>query len=124
MKICKLSFGEIVILNKNIAEVIVDEGILFDEIMVDEYHDFLLNSLDAPFGVLINKKNAYTYTFGAQKKIVLLDKIKARAVVTQTSAALMASKTLIAISGSTQHNIKFFMDRETALIWLNKELSL
>ncbi|MFD1163332.1 hypothetical protein [Hwangdonia seohaensis] len=92
--------------------------------MVDEYHDFLLNSLDAPFGVLINKKNAYTYTFGAQKKILLLDKIKARAVVTQTSAALMASKTLIAISGSTQHNIKFFMDRETALIWLNKELSL
>lgn len=49
----KLAFGEIKILNKNLAEVILDEGIVFDEIMVDEYHDFLLNSLIPPF-FLIN----------------------------------------------------------------------
>ncbi|WOD42598.1 hypothetical protein [Hwangdonia lutea] len=124
MKICNLSFGKIVILSENLAEVIVDEGIVLDEIMVDEYHDFLLNSLEAPFGILINKKNSYSYTFGAQKKILQLDEIKFRAVVTKTSAALMATKTLIATSGITQRNIKFFMDRETALIWLKKELSL
>ncbi|WP_219930765.1 hypothetical protein [Algibacter marinivivus] len=119
----KLSFGTINILQNNLAEVIVDEGVVMDEISVDEYHDFLLNNLEAPMGLLINKKNSYSYTFEAQKSIVHLDAIKSMAVVTQTSGAVMSTKTLINVNGNIYRNIKLFQERENALSWLYKELS-
>lgn len=118
MKICNLSFGKIVILSKNLAEVIVNDGVVFDEVMVDEYHDFLLNSLEAPFSLIINKKHSYSYTFGAQKSIASLQEIKAMAVVSNTSAGVMSTETLMNINGNYKWNIKIFNKREEAESWL------
>ena len=61
MKVYKLSFGSVIILAPNLAEVIINEGVIIDELNVDEYHDFLLTNLDAPFSLLVNKKHSYTY---------------------------------------------------------------
>ncbi|WP_242130510.1 hypothetical protein [Aestuariivivens marinum] len=117
----KLSFGEIKILNKNLAEVIVDEGIIFDEIMVDEYHDFLLNSLTPPFLLLINKKYSYTYTFNAQKIIANLKEIKAMAVLLSTYGGEMSTRTLINVNGNYKWNIELFQNRTEALQWLQEQ---
>ena len=114
----KLSFGEIKILDKNLAEVIVDEGVLFDEVMVDEYHDFLLNSLTPPFFLLINKKHSYTYTFNAQKIIANLKEIKAMAVLLSTHGGEMSTRTLMNINGNYKWNIELFQNRVEALKWL------
>lgn len=122
MKICNLSFGKIVILNKNLAEVIVDEGIVMDETMVNEYHDFLLNTLEAPFFLIINKKHSYSYTFPAQKKIANLKEIKAMAVIVHTSGGLMSTETLVNVNGNYKWNIRLFQEREQALTWLGKEM--
>ena len=119
----KLSFGTINILKNNLAEVIVDEGIVMDEVMIDEYHDFLLNTLDVPFALLVNKKNSYTYTFTAQKNIVHLNEIKAIAVITKTSGAVMSTETLINVNGNINSNIKLFQERQSGLTWLNNQLS-
>ena len=62
----KLSFGEIIILKPNLAEVIVDNDVEMDLEMVGEYHEFLLSKLGHPFNLLINKVHQYTYTFEAQ----------------------------------------------------------
>lgn len=62
----RLRFAEIIILNKNLAEVIIDEAIEMDLSMVEEYHAFLLSHLDSSFSLLINKRHAYGYTFDAQ----------------------------------------------------------
>jgi hypothetical protein len=121
MKSYKLSFGTIVLLSNKIAEVIVDEGVVMDEIMVDEYHDFLLNNLDAPFSLLINKKNSYTYTFGAQKVIANLNEIKAMGVVTKTSGAVMSTETLMNVNDNVFKNIQMFNKREEALEWLETQ---
>ena len=119
----KLSFGTINILKNNLAEVIVDEGVVMDEVMIDEYHDFLLNTLDVPFALLVNKKNSYTYTFTAQKNIVHLNEIKAIAVITKTSGAVMSTETLINVNGNINSNIKLFQERQSGLTWLNNQLS-
>lgn len=119
----RLSFGIINILKNNLAEVIVDEGIVMDEVMIDEYHDFLLNTLDAPFAILVNKKHSYTYTFRAQQNIVHLKEIKAIAVITKTSGAVMSTETLINVNGNINSNIKLFQERQSGLTWLNKQLS-
>ena len=119
----KLSFGTITLLQSNLAEVVVDEGFVIDEILVNELHDFLHDNLAAPFGLLINKKYSYTYTFKAQKNIVNLNEIKSMAVVANTSGAVMSAETLINVNGNINSNIKSFQDKEVALAWLQKELS-
>lgn len=118
MKNYKLSFGNITIIEKNIAEVIVNEGVVMDEVMVDEYHDFLLNYLQAPFSLLINKKHSYSYNFAAQKIIVNLKEIKAMAVVVGTNGGLMSTETLINMNENSNWNINLFHKREEALSWL------
>ena len=123
MKVCKLSFGEIVILNKNLAEVIVDEGVVLNEVMVDEYHDFLLDNLESPFSLIINKMHSYSYTFPAQKKIANLKEIKAMAVVVHTSGGLMSTETLVNVNGNYKWNIKLFQERESAILWLKEEMA-
>lgn len=123
MKVCSLSFGKIVVLSKNLAEVIVNEGVVFNEVIVDEYHDFLLNTLEAPFSLIINKKHAYTYTFPAQKRIANLNEIKAMAVVVHTPAGKMSTKTLAQVNGNNNwNNIKIFQDRAEALLWIKEEM--
>ncbi|WP_298555055.1 hypothetical protein [uncultured Algibacter sp.] len=123
MSIFKLSFGIINILQKNLAEVIVDEGVVMDEVLVKEFHDFLKNNLEASIGLLINKKYSYTYTFEAQKSIVHLDEIKFIAVLANTSGAVMSTETLININGNIHRNFELFQERDSALVWLQKGLS-
>ncbi|ALJ06332.1 hypothetical protein APS56_14825 [Pseudalgibacter alginicilyticus] len=118
MKSYKLSFGTIIIIKENLAEVIVNEGVVMDEIMVDEYHDFLLSALKKPFSLLINKKYSYTYTFYAQKTIGNLKEINAMAVMVGTNGGLMSTETLINLNHSNNWNIKLFIEREDALNWL------
>ena len=121
MKTHKLSFGEITILKVNLAEVIINQGVLFDMKMVNEYHAFLLAHLEAPFSLLVNKKFSYAYTFKAQKKIATLDEIKAMAVVIESFNAKISTEFLISMNDSNSWNIKTFRFREEALNWLENQ---
>ena len=114
----KLSFGTIIKLNENLAEVIVNEGIAMDEFMIAEYHQFLLNNLIAPFYLLINKKNSYTYTFTAQRNIANLPEIKAMAIVLETTGGLMSTETLFSINENKHSKVRLFNERHLALSWL------
>ncbi|MCB4807781.1 hypothetical protein LG651_05920 [Tamlana sp. 62-3] len=118
----KLSFGTINVLEPNLAEVIVNEGIIFNEIMVDEYHDFLLTVLKPPFSLLINKINSYSYTYGAQQIFCDLSEIHAIGVMVWSSASLLAIDTLKSINNHKGWNIKSFRDRDEAISWLKKGL--
>ncbi|WP_159019429.1 hypothetical protein [Algibacter sp. L3A6] len=121
MKVYKLSFGSVTIFSPNLAEVIINEGVIMDELNIDEYHDFLLTNLDAPFSLLVNKKHAYTYTFEAQKIIGKLKGIKTTAVVTSTPGALMSTEMLMHINSAVRDSVKIFNSREEALAYLKKE---
>lgn len=121
MKTYKLSFGEIIILKANLAEVIINEGVLMDLDMVNEYHKFLLKHLEAPFSLLINKKHSYTYTFDAQKNIASLDEIKAMAVVVEGFNAKTSTNFLISINSGNKWNIKTFRLRNEAISWIDEQ---
>lgn len=123
MNTYKMSFGKVVILQNNLAEIIVNDGIEFNEETVGELHDFILNNFKSPVGLLINKKHSYSYTFNAQKTIVHLDEIKSIAVLAKTSGAVMSTETLINVNGNIYRNIKLFQDRDAALVWLHKEIA-
>lgn len=121
MKSYKLSFGTIAIIEEDLAEVIVNEGVVMDEIMVDEYHDFLLSALKKPFSLLINKKHPYTYTFYAQKTILKLKEVKAMAVLVYNSGGLMSTETLVNLNKDNNWNIQMFQSRDEAVNWLEKQ---
>jgi hypothetical protein len=121
MKSFDLSFGKIIPLSDKIAEVIVDDGIEMDEAMIDEYHDCLISNFQAPFSVLINKLNRYTYTFPAQQKLADIKQMNAIAVVAYTSSTRHASEAVAMVPREIEWNHRVFDDRESALQWLIAE---
>ncbi len=119
-----LDFGEIIILQDDIAEVIIHEGIEMDDAIVDQYHAFLLTHLQSPFSLLINKINAYTYTFSAQLKLASLPQIHAMAVVAYNRVTEMTTESLSNMPRECSWNLKVFNNKDVALDWLKSEQSL
>ncbi len=123
MKIHKLPFAKLIKLNDSMMEVIVNEGVEMDIRMVNQYHRWLLENLESPFGILVNKINQYTYTFEAQINLADLPEIKAMAVVSYSNISEQATKTLKKIPRKTEWNLQIFDNREDALSWLEKEIN-
>ena len=123
MKSYKLSFATINVIERNLAEVIIDEGVNIDLMMVDEYHDFLTMSLKAPFGLFYNKRNSYSYTFEAQKTMSILKSVKAVAVLNYTHASVMSTEMILKINAVNDHRIiKLFVKKDEALSWIKNIL--
>ena len=121
-EIYDLSFAKIILIQADIAEVVVNEGVEMNLAMVEEYHDFLLSHLQAPFSLLINKINSYSYDFEAQMKLATLAEINVMAVVsysrmTEISTNVLANKTY----RETEWNLRIYDNREMALEWLISE---
>ena len=121
MNLYELPFAKIIILHEDIAEVIIDEAIVMDSHMVDEYHKFLLTHLQAPFSLLINKVNSYSYDFSAQTKLANLEEINAMAVVAYNRITKITTESMASYPRSKQWNLKVFPNREEALEWLLHE---
>lgn len=118
MNLYELPFAKIIILKKNIAEVIIDEAVVMDSAMVDEYHNFLLTHLNAPFSLLINKVNSYTYDFSAQTTLANLEEINAMAVIAYNRITKITTESMASYPRSKQWNLKVFSNRGEALEWL------
>lgn len=118
MDLYEFRFGKIILLSSNIAEVIINAGVEMDEAMVDEYHEFLIANLQAPFGLLINKINSYSYNFAAQVNLATISQIKAMAVIAYNRITESATVSLIDTPRKLEWNIKIFSNREEALQWL------
>ncbi|HLV69200.1 MAG TPA: hypothetical protein VKY34_00740 [Xanthomarina sp.] len=121
MKIIQLPYGAIILLEESIAEVIINEGVVMDEIMIEHYHEVLKANLKAPFSLLINKKFSYTYDFYAQRNLATLKEIVAMAVVAYNKMASMSTEVLDKLPRKSEWNLRIFSDREEALKWLHHE---
>ena len=118
----ELPFAKIIVLEKDIAEVIINEGIEMTAGMVNEYHEFLLKHLQAPFSLLINKVNSYTYDFDAQLNIANLKQINVMAVVAYNRAAKASTESMMnAIPRETPWKLQIFTTRDQALAWVVSE---
>lgn len=118
MGVHRLSFADISILQNDIAEIVVDEGVEIDQLMVAEYHQFLLANLSAPFAVLVNRKNAYTYTFEAQKTLAAINEMNAIAVLAYNRLARLSTEAINNMPREVDWNMQLFSDRNEAFNWL------
>lgn len=126
MKTLQFPYCKFVILNPNTAEVTVNEGVLMDENKTNHYHELLRTHLKAPFFVLINKKNSYTYDFDSQRKLGAICEIDSIAVVSYDRIAIMNTQLLQQIPRKQKWNMKIFSDKTEAVNWLesNREKKL
>ena len=118
-----LSFADITLLEPSIAEVIAYEGVEIDMDMVREFHNFLLSHLQAPFALLVNKKNSYSYSFEAQLSVALLKEIKAIAVVAYSDGSTSVAKSLKDMPNHTEWEMETFTDYDEALAWIKEQLA-
>ncbi|WP_298760159.1 hypothetical protein [uncultured Psychroserpens sp.] len=119
MKVFILPFGKISVIEPNIAEVIINEGVLIDESIVNIYRKVLQSHFEKPISLLINKENAYSYTFDAQVAMgELSDVIAFRAVVVYSLSAEMATQIVMDINKHNNWKIKIFRERQAAIDWL------
>ncbi len=121
MDLHDLPFAKIIILRDDIAEVMINDGVIMDMAMVEQYHDFLLSHLRAPFSLLVNKVNSYTYDFDAQEKLATLKEINAMAVVAYNRVTKITTETLASFPRDVKWNLRIFSDRDEALAWLLSE---
>ncbi|NQY64595.1 MAG: hypothetical protein HRT38_12835 [Alteromonadaceae bacterium] len=123
----RLSFAHINIINNQIAEIIVDDGVVVSLEMVEEHDDFLTSIFDGEFGILVNKINNYHYSPEAQLIMGSIENIVAVAVVNYTTQDKQSSKEIIDKRFMDQLNIKIFsgleLGRQQAITWLQQELA-
>ena len=118
MTLYELPFARIIILENDIAEVIINQGVEMTDTMVDDYHDFLRGHLQAPFSLLVNKINDYSYDFSAQKKLASIPEIHHMAVVAYKRSTESVTTLMTVIPREYEWKLKIFSDRESALAWL------
>ncbi|OOZ38079.1 hypothetical protein BOW53_16595 [Solemya pervernicosa gill symbiont] len=123
MDLYELPFAKIIILQDDIAEVMINDGVEIDMDMVHQYHEFLLSHLKAPFSLLINKINSYTYDFQAQLEIATIKEINVMAVVAYSRVTKVATETLASYPRNDEWKLKIFSGRDEALCWLVDEQS-
>ena len=118
MDLHELPYAKIIILQDDIAEVMINDEVKMDLEMVEHYHEFLLSHLRSPFSLLINKINSYSYDFDAQLKLATLKEINAMAVVAYDRITRITTETLASYPRSEKWNLKVFSNRDEALNWL------
>jgi len=121
MELHELPFAKVIVLRDDIAEVMINDGVIMDIAMVEQYHDFLLTHLRAPFSLLVNKVNAYSYDFNAQEKLATLKEINAMAVVAYNRVTEITTEILASYPRNVKWNLRIFSNRDDALAWLFTE---
>ena len=121
MDLHELPYAKIIILQNDLAEVMINEGVEMNLAIVNDYHDFLLSHLEPPFSLLINKINSYTYDFEAQTKLATLKEINLMAVVAYNRVTKLTTETLASYPRDDKWKLKVFPSRDEALSWLISE---
>jgi len=122
MKSYKLSFATINILRNDIAEFIINAGIEVNLTQVREADEFLISHLQAPFSLMFNKLNNYSYSFEAQMKMGDIKQLNAIAIVSYSATSDLSTDALkFAIPRDKEWNLKRFSDKPHALEWLKQE---
>ncbi len=124
----KLSFCSVNVLNDAIAEVIVYKDVKISMEMVEEYEALLSQQFLGDFGLLVNKINAYDFSFEAKLSIGSHVNLKAIAVINYNEKSELVTKEISAIRKIDGWNLKSFsgldLGWQQGFEWLKKELSV
>lgn len=117
----QLSFCEIEQLSDNIFEVTVNEGATIDENCAAEARIFWHELRKEPYGLLVNNKNRFSYSFTGSQKIGAHSLERKTAVLIDDEISDNKMPTVMELkklAGDDLENKKVFQDRDEAIKWL------
>jgi hypothetical protein len=121
-----LSFAKVNIINENIAEVIVEQGVEISLEMSEEYNDFLAEIFPKNFALLINKVNQYDFSFEAKLSMASHENLTAIAVITYDDKSKQSVERIAALRQLDGWNLRVFnglnLGWQDGLDWLQAEL--
>ena len=117
----KLSFCEIEQLSDNIFEVTINDGAIIDEKCAEEAEIFWHDLRKEPYGLLVNNKNRFSYSFMGSQKIGEHSLERKTAVLVDDPISKDQMSTVLDLKkmvGNVE-NRKVFHDRDEAIEWLD-----
>ena len=116
----KLSFCEIEQLSDNIFEVTINEGVTIDEQCAEEAQIFWHDLRKEPYGLFVNNKNRFSYSFMGAQKIGDHSLERKTAVLIDDKLSKNQMSTVMELKKMTGNveNRKVFQDRDEAIKWL------
>ncbi|MDH3575935.1 MAG: hypothetical protein OET57_11625 [Desulfobacteraceae bacterium] len=116
----KLSFCEIEQLSDNIFEVTINEGVTIDEQCAEEAQIFWHDLRKEPYGLFVNNKNRFSYSFMGAQKIGDHSLERKTAVLIDDKLSKNQMSTVMELKKMTGNveNRKIFQDRDEAIKWL------
>lgn len=114
----RLSFCKLQIIDQNIVEVMLDEGVEISGQMVDEFFDAITGKMNEEISILLDKATNYSYKFDALIQLSELTKIQNIGVVTYGSVSRSSAIFMMERFNKSNKNVELFENREDALAWL------
>lgn len=119
-----LSFGYILRVSENIAELIIDEGTTVTVDMYEEYLEFIHENFAQPYAVLVNSINQFSFSPEVNSKIGAHQALAAIATVTysEPQQKMIDNYALADEKFNLRKFCGFNMGRNNAIQWLDLEL--
>ena len=114
-----LSFCKIQIIDQNIVEVILNNGVEISGQMVDEFFTAIAGKMHDQISILLDKATHYSYNFDALLKLSESTKILNIGVVTYDELSRSSAIFMMERFNKSNKNVHLFETREDALAWLN-----
>ena len=115
----QLSFCKLQIIDQNIVEVILDDGVEISGQMVDEFFMAIAEKMHDQISVLLNKATKYSYNFDALIQLSESTKIRNIGVVTYDALSRSSAIFMMERFNKSNKNVHLFETREDALAWLH-----
>ena len=117
MEFHQLSFCTIKILRADLAEVIIDDGVEVNIRQLNEVETFFVDQLSAPFSLVMNKLNHYSFQFDAQVKMGTYEHLNAVAVISYNKTTDTLTQALLEVPRNKKWKLEVFSNREKAIEW-------
>lgn len=122
----KLSFATISVLNENIVEIIIDEGVEVSMEMIEECDGFFQQHLTSNFAMLVNKINNYKFSFEAKMSMASQENLSAIAVIVYNNEDKEYVENVMNTRAIDGWNLQIFsgldLGWQQGLDWLKSEL--
>lgn len=116
-----LNFAKIIILENDVAEIIVNESIEMNLTHIKNMRDVLKENLSSPIYLIINKINHYSYDFESQVEIGNFIELKATAIICYSETTRQTTQFVSKIKTNKNWNMEIFSNKAEALNWIKHQ---
>lgn len=121
-RIIKLPFGEVRRIGDHLAEVVISQGVMMSLEDVRLYNKTLADMHSGPFGLIVDKRYQYTYTFEAQRELIDIPNLKAVAILVYTATSNHSTRAVLSVMRNKIEHVEIFSLRNEAISWMEQIL--